>query len=93
VNGWNVARSAAMLGVTAAVLSGCATKKVDIEATGAQVVPGTQSLYRFCAGDMLIFFTRHAGEADDEYEWFYPGGCLPTPPHLLPPSDSTDGDR
>lgn len=57
-------------------LAGCGTRAVDLQVTGAQPVTGFGTLHRACDGPTLIYFTRTHG-TDDEYEWFYPGGCAP----------------
>lgn len=57
-------------------LVGCGTRAVDLGQTGAQPAPGFGTLHRACDGPTLIYFTVTHG-SDDEYEWFYPGGCVP----------------
>ncbi len=64
---------AAIAALTAATTTGCG-REVDVSATGAQAVPGVANLYRFCDGPTLVYFTKVSG-GNDEYEWFYPGGC------------------
>lgn len=61
------------LALTGVLLSGC-TRSVDIEQTGAKQVHGINNLYRLCDGPTLIYISKWSG-ANDEYEWFYPGGC------------------
>lgn len=63
-----------------AVLSGCSVKQVDMAVTGAQLVPGTGNLYRFCDGTTLIYFSNWGSGANDEYEFIVYGGCGPEVP-------------
>lgn len=68
--------------VAAAIaLTGCG-KQIDIEATGAQLVPGTTQLYRFCDGTTLIYFSNHDG-GPDEFEFVIYDGCS-ADPHANP---------
>lgn len=76
----------AVVGLT---LAGCTVKTVDIQKTGAELVHGTNNLYRFCDGETLIYFSKTDAK-DDEYEWFYPGGCTASPPKNVPNGDSTE---
>jgi len=62
------------------VLSGCSVKQVDMQVTGAQLVPGTGNLYRFCDGTTLIYFSNWGGGVNDEYEFIVYGGCAPEVP-------------
>lgn len=55
------------------LLAGCG-REVDAGAVGAEDVPGTHGLKRFCDQSTLIYFSDW-GSSDDDYEWFYPGGC------------------
>jgi len=61
------------LALTGVVLAGC-TRSVDVEQTGAVSVPGISNLWRLCDKATLIYISKWSG-ANDEYEWFYPGGC------------------
>lgn len=93
---------AAVAALTLFGLTACG-KSVDVEQTGAQNVPGVNNLFRFCDGPTLIYFSKWSGQSD-EYEWFYPGGCMldeqnkrwifnDTPPqYSLPNGDSTETD-
>lgn len=70
-------------------LAGCSVKQVDMAVTGAQLVPGTGNLYRFCDGTTLIYFSNWGGGANDEYEFIVYGGCATDVPdqggvHNLP---------
>lgn len=79
--------------LTAAILTlatGCGVKNVDVGQTRAELVQGTSNLYRFCDGETLIYFSKRSGGNDDEYEWFYPGGCTAEPPKVVPNGDSTE---
>lgn len=67
----------AAAGLLVAGISGCATKSVDVAATGAQKVPGSASLYRFCDGPHMIYFSNF-GVGDDEFEFFVYDGCAGT---------------
>lgn len=55
--------------VTAAALTGCATRQVDLERTGAQKVEGAGGLYAFCRGPLGIYFTNYAEGTSDDYEF------------------------
>ena len=85
-------KSLAALLVLTAVLSGC-TRNVDVQKSGAQLVPGTDGLYRFCDVTNLIYFSQVEGDTDT-FEFFIPGGCQPeTPdgkpvPGTVPPGSS-----
>jgi hypothetical protein len=80
-----------VLAAVGIALVACSTKSVDIGQTRAEMVPGTSNLYRFCDGPTLIYFSKRDSGSDDEYEWFYPGGCTPNPPTSgVPNGDSTD---
>lgn len=63
----------------AAVLTGCSAKQIDIAATGAQQVPGTGNLYRFCDGNTLIYFSNNVEGSADEYEFIVYDGCSADP--------------
>ncbi len=62
----------AVLLISTLFLSAC--KEVDQDAVNAQKVHGTDNLYWFCDGDMLIVFEDVSGN-DDEYEGMWLGGC------------------
>lgn len=78
--------------VALAGLSACG-KNVDVQTTGAQLVPGTSSLYFFCHEDTRIYISKWS-TLSDEFEWFYPGGCQdgkPVQASFAPPNgDSTE---
>lgn len=57
------------LGVAALALTGCSAKQVDTAATGAQQVPGTANLWRFCDHGRLIYFSNYGSTRDDDYEF------------------------
>lgn len=89
----------AAAGLLAVSLSACG-KSIDVDETGAVEVPGARALHRFCDGPTLIYVSVW-DSTDDEYEWFYPGGCVKdpsgkwvfntNPPAWTPPTgDSTD---
>lgn len=61
--------------VGAVMLASCG-KNVNVEETKAELVPGTNNLYRFCDVANLIYFSKLSGEPD-EYEFFLAGGCEP----------------
>lgn len=63
--------------VSGALLTGCG-KQIDVAATGAQRVPGTTHLYRFCDGPTLIYFTNYDG-GPDEFEFVIYDGCSTAP--------------
>lgn len=56
--------------VAASLLTGCAKRQIDVDQTGSVLVPGTNSLYRFCDGGVAVYWTkgRNTGEEDD-YEF------------------------
>lgn len=57
-------------------LTGCTSvKQVDMQVTGATLVPGTGNLYRFCDGSTLIYFSNWGSAMNDEYEFIVYGGC------------------
>jgi len=58
-----------VLGVALLALTGCSAKTIDLAATGAQQVPGSGNLYRFCDGPLAIYFSNYGGGAADEYEF------------------------
>lgn len=68
---------AAVAVLAAVVLSACGARAVDVEATGAQPVPGMGTLHWVCHGPTLIYVTIVPNSTEDDYEWFYPGGCVP----------------
>lgn len=86
-----------------AVLLAACGRSIDTEQTKAVAVPGARGLHRFCDGPTLIYVSIWSN-SDDEYEWFYPGGCvLDTKANIwvfnteapeyttVPNGDSTDG--
>jgi len=60
------------------VLTGCSVKQVDKEVTGAQLVPGTGNLYRFCDGTTLIYYSDWQNDPD-QYEFVIYDGCSKGP--------------
>lgn len=64
-----VAVPATLAVVTAAALTGCATRQVDLEAAGAQPVPGFGGLYAACRGPLGIYFTNYGDGNADDYEF------------------------
>jgi len=78
-----------LIGVAAAVVllgsvTACA-RTIDPAATNATLVPGTSSLYRFCDGANLIYFSKVDGD-HDQFEFFVPAGCDAPPPVVTAPS-------
>lgn len=73
-------RLIALVALALVVLAGCSAKQVDMQVTGATLVPGTGNLYRFCDGTTLIYFSNWGGMANDEYEFIVYGGCAPDVP-------------
>lgn len=71
-----------------------ACKEVDKDAVHARKVVGTDTLYSFCDGTTLIYFTDVSG-SDDEFEAFWLGGCteVPSTPKPGQGSETTGGDR
>lgn len=67
----------ALAGLT---LTAC-SDTVDIEAVGAQRVPGTHNLWRFCDGTSLIYFTNW-DDRTDEFQFLIPEGCRDGQPTL-----------
>lgn len=61
--------------IAVAALAGCSVKQVDLSVTGAQLVPGTGNLYRFCDGNTLIYFSNYGSGNPDEYEFIVYDGC------------------
>jgi hypothetical protein len=51
------------------ILAGCSSKTIDIAATGAQQVPGSGNLFRFCDGSTLIYFSNYGAGYSDDYEF------------------------
>lgn len=67
---------AALLIVSALVLTGCAGKEVDKRLVNAELVHGTNNLYRFCDEiGTLIYFEDITG-SDDQYEAMWYGACV-----------------
>ncbi|WP_018687017.1 hypothetical protein [Actinokineospora enzanensis] len=64
---------AALIAASALGLAAC-VKQVDARATNAQPVGGVGNLSRFCDGPVLIYYSDWDA-SDDQYEWFWPGGC------------------
>lgn len=67
------------LAIGVLALAGCSVKQVDKQITGAQLVPGTGNLYRFCDGNTLIYFSDW-GAGNDQYEFIVYDGCAPEVP-------------
>lgn len=77
--------------VGAMALTGCSAKQVDQSVTGAQLVPGTGNLYRFCDGDTLVYYSDWSG-TDDQYEFIVYGGCAPSVPNQAGVQNLPDAD-
>lgn len=60
-------------GAAVLMLSGCATRTVDLQASGATPAgPGLANLYYVCLPDdpgTALYFTTVVGSAEDEYEF------------------------
>lgn len=61
--------SVALLGAGLVALTGCSPKTIDVAATGAQQVPGSGNLFRFCDGPLAIYFSNYGEGMADEYEF------------------------
>jgi hypothetical protein len=83
----------ASAGVAIAVLSGCSVKQIDLQVTGAQQVPGTGNLFRFCDGSTLIYFSNYGSGSPDEYEFIVYGGCTTDVPSQEGVQNLPDGDN
>lgn len=65
-----------LAGVAALTLTGCGnTRSYDVKTTGAQQVPGSGGLFRFCDRTMLIYVSIISGEGDNP-EAFFRDGCV-----------------
>lgn len=82
---------AVLLALTAISLTAC--KEIDVEATNATKVTGTDDLWWFCDGTTLIYVEKHSG--DDEYIAFFSWGCddKGKPTKELPGHLGEDGDK
>ena len=82
---------ALLLGLSLVSLTAC--KEIDVEATNATKVKGTDDLWWFCDGTTLIYVEKHQG--DDEYIAFFSWGCdeKGTPTKELPGHLGEDGDK
>lgn len=82
---------ALLLGLSLVSLTAC--KEIDVEATNATKVKGTDDLWWFCDGTTLIYVEKHQG--DDEYIAFFSWGCdeKGTPTRELPGHLGEDGDK
>lgn len=74
----------------AAMLAACGpSNDLDVKATGAETVPGTTRLHRFCDKTNLIYFSTIDNDRD-QFEFIVPEGCaethLPTPTTAPPTS-------
>lgn len=78
--------------LAAVLLSGCSVKQVDQAVTGAQKVPGTGNLYRFCDGDTLIYYSNWSSQ-DDQYEFIVYGGCAKNVPSQSGVQNLPDADE
>lgn len=63
------------IAVAAVVVGGCG-KQIEASAVGATQVPGTTSLFRFCDGPTLIYYSNY-DSGPDEVEFIVYEGCLP----------------
>ena len=72
----NRARAAILVGITAGALAltGCSYRSVDPVLAGAEPVPGTGVLNRFCDQTTLIYVSIVPNEPDN-FEAFFYGGC------------------
>lgn len=57
-------------------LTGCSYRSVDPATSGAEPVPGTGVLHRFCDQSTLIYVSIVPNEPDN-FEAFFYGGCAP----------------
>ena len=64
----------AVLSLVAAtvLLTGC-SREIDGSQVGAEKVPGSGDIWRFCDGPTLIYYTDRSGE--DELEAIWPDMC------------------
>jgi hypothetical protein len=65
---------AAVIGLSLVGLTACG-KEIDVKATNAKLVPGTNDLWYMCHKTTLIYFEKYNG--DDSYEAFFAWGCNP----------------
>lgn len=72
-------------------LAGCGYKAVDVQATGATLVPGTSNLYRFCDGTTLIYFSQIPAD-NDQYEFIVYDGCTDKVPSQRGVQNLPDGN-
>lgn len=68
---------AVVLTIAALLSGGCATRAVDIPATGAEPIEGAGTLHVFCDRfGTLVYVTIQPG-TDDDYEAFFAQACVP----------------
>ena len=66
---------AAIAAVVAMLSLAACGKEISPQQTGATKVEGTDGLYAFCHGPMLVYFTDISG-SDDIVEAVWPGLCV-----------------